>query len=40
MTRRRQAAQLVKLLKGKIPCKLNLIPFNPFPQSGPEEEPA
>ena len=27
-----QARQLVKILKG-IPCKVNLIPFNPFPQS-------
>ncbi len=29
-----QAQELVRLLKNKIPCKLNLIPFNPFPQSG------
>ncbi len=29
-----QAEQLVKLLKSKVPCKLNLIPFNPFPASG------
>jgi len=28
-----QARQLVKLLKA-VPCKINLIPFNPFPQSG------
>jgi 23S rRNA (adenine2503-C2)-methyltransferase len=28
------ARQLVKLLKGKVPCKINLIPFNPFPASG------
>ncbi len=27
-----QARQLVKLLKG-VPCKVNLIPFNPFPES-------
>ncbi len=27
------ARQLVKLLKA-VPCKINLIPFNPFPQSG------
>jgi 23S rRNA (adenine2503-C2)-methyltransferase len=27
-----QAKQLVKLLK-RLPCKLNLIPFNPFPNS-------
>lgn len=26
-----QARELVKLLKGKVACKLNLIPFNPFP---------
>ena len=29
-----QAAQLVRLLKPRLPCKLNLIPFNPFPASG------
>jgi 23S rRNA (adenine2503-C2)-methyltransferase len=34
-----QAAQLVKLLKGKVSCKLNLIPFNPFPQSGLTKSP-
>ncbi|HET8870335.1 MAG TPA: 23S rRNA (adenine(2503)-C(2))-methyltransferase RlmN [Aquabacterium sp.] len=28
------AQQLIDLVKGKIPCKFNLIPFNPFPQSG------
>lgn len=28
------AQALVRLLKGKIRCKLNLIPFNPFPASG------
>ena len=28
-----QARQLIKLLK-HVPCKINLIPFNPFPQSG------
>ncbi|MBV8604489.1 MAG: 23S rRNA (adenine(2503)-C(2))-methyltransferase RlmN [Pelomonas sp.] len=28
------AAELVGLLKGKVACKLNLIPFNPFPASG------
>jgi len=22
------------LVKGRVPCKVNLIPFNPFPQSG------
>lgn len=30
------ARQLVKLLKGKVPAKINLIPFNPFPHSGYE----
>jgi len=29
-----QAAQLVRLLQGRVSCKLNLIPFNPFPASG------
>jgi len=29
-----QAQALVRLLKGRISCKLNLIPFNPFPASG------
>ncbi len=29
-----QAHALLRLLKGRIACKLNLIPFNPFPQSG------
>jgi 23S rRNA (adenine2503-C2)-methyltransferase len=36
-----QAAQLVRLVQGqsaeaptRVPCKLNLIPFNPFPASG------
>ncbi|MDI4632343.1 23S rRNA (adenine(2503)-C(2))-methyltransferase RlmN [Pelomonas sp. V22] len=28
------ARELVALVKGKVPCKLNLIPFNPFPASG------
>ncbi|PZP36425.1 MAG: 23S rRNA (adenine(2503)-C(2))-methyltransferase RlmN [Roseateles depolymerans] len=28
------ARELVALVKNKIPCKLNLIPFNPFPASG------
>jgi 23S rRNA (adenine2503-C2)-methyltransferase len=28
------AQALVRLLKGRVPCKLNLIPFNPFPASG------
>ncbi len=30
-----QAKQLVKLLRA-VPCKVNLIPFNPFPNSGYE----
>jgi len=29
-----QARELVKLLKNKVGCKINLIPFNPFPASG------
>jgi 23S rRNA (adenine2503-C2)-methyltransferase len=33
------AGELVRLLKNKIPCKLNLIPFNPFPQSGLKKSP-
>ena len=28
------AQELVRLVKGRVPCKLNLIPFNPFPASG------
>lgn len=28
------AQQLVRLLRGHVSCKINLIPFNPFPQSG------
>jgi 23S rRNA (adenine2503-C2)-methyltransferase len=28
------ARELVALVKDRVPCKLNLIPFNPFPQSG------
>ena len=28
------AQELVRLVKGRVPCKFNLIPFNPFPQSG------
>ncbi len=34
-----QAEELVRLLKGKVPCKLNLIPFNPFPASGLKRSP-
>jgi len=29
-----QAQALIELLRGRINCKLNLIPFNPFPASG------
>ncbi|QPF74913.1 23S rRNA (adenine(2503)-C(2))-methyltransferase RlmN [Roseateles sp. DAIF2] len=29
-----QAEALVKLLRGHVSCKINLIPFNPFPASG------
>ncbi len=29
-----QAQALVKLLRGHVSCKINLIPFNPFPASG------
>jgi 23S rRNA (adenine2503-C2)-methyltransferase len=29
-----QAHELVRLLKHKVNCKINLIPFNPFPASG------
>jgi 23S rRNA (adenine2503-C2)-methyltransferase len=29
-----QARALVRLVKHRVPCKLNLIPFNPFPASG------
>jgi len=28
------ARELIALVKGRINCKFNLIPFNPFPQSG------
>jgi 23S rRNA (adenine2503-C2)-methyltransferase len=42
-----QARQLVDLVRGRSPasstpvnCKLNLIPFNPFPQSGLKRSPA
>ncbi|MDE2395560.1 MAG: 23S rRNA (adenine(2503)-C(2))-methyltransferase RlmN [Burkholderiales bacterium] len=34
-----QAAELVHLLRGRVPCKLNLIPFNPFPASGLKRSP-
>jgi 23S rRNA (adenine2503-C2)-methyltransferase len=34
-----QAQQLVALVKGRVPCKINLIPFNPFPASGLTRSP-
>jgi 23S rRNA (adenine2503-C2)-methyltransferase len=35
-----QAQELVDLIhRERIPCKLNLIPFNPFPQSGLKKSP-
>ncbi len=30
----RHAEELVRLVRHKVSCKFNLIPFNPFPQSG------
>ena len=33
------AQELVHLLKNRVPCKLNLIPFNPFPESGLKRSP-
>jgi 23S rRNA (adenine2503-C2)-methyltransferase len=33
------AHALVALLEGRVPCKLNLIPFNPFPASGLKRSP-
>ena len=33
------ARQLVQLLKPRLNCKLNLIPFNPFPASGLKRSP-
>ena len=35
-----QARELVRLLRGRVPCKLNLIPFNPFAASGLVRSPA
>jgi 23S rRNA (adenine2503-C2)-methyltransferase len=29
-----QARALVRLVRDRVPCKVNLIPFNPFPESG------
>ena len=34
-----QAQELVRLLLNRVPCKLNLIPFNPFPASGLKRSP-
>jgi len=34
-----QARALVKLVQGRVPCKFNLIPFNPFPASGLTRSP-
>ncbi|OZB44545.1 MAG: 23S rRNA (adenine(2503)-C(2))-methyltransferase [Thiomonas sp. 15-66-11] len=34
------ARQLVELLRNRFPCKFNLIPFNPFPQSGLKRSPS
>jgi 23S rRNA (adenine2503-C2)-methyltransferase len=34
-----QAEALVQLVKNRVPCKLNLIPFNPFPASGLTRSP-
>jgi 23S rRNA (adenine2503-C2)-methyltransferase len=34
-----QAVALARLLKPRIHCKVNLIPFNPFPQSGLTRSP-
>jgi 23S rRNA (adenine2503-C2)-methyltransferase len=33
------ARQLVQLVQHRVPCKLNLIPFNPFPASGLKRSP-
>ena len=34
-----QARALVRLVGGRVPCKFNLIPFNPFPASGLRRSP-
>lgn len=34
-----QAQELVALLRNRVACKLNLIPFNPFPASGLKRSP-
>jgi len=33
------ARQLVHLVRDKVSCKFNLIPFNPFPESGLKRSP-
>jgi 23S rRNA (adenine2503-C2)-methyltransferase len=33
------ARQLVELVRGRVSCKFNLIPFNPFPESGLKRSP-
>ena len=33
------AHELVRLVQGRVPCKFNLIPFNPFPASGLQRSP-
>jgi 23S rRNA (adenine2503-C2)-methyltransferase len=35
-----QAHALVRLVRGRVSCKFNLIPFNPFPASGLTRSPA
>jgi 23S rRNA (adenine2503-C2)-methyltransferase len=34
-----QARALVRLVRDRVACKINLIPFNPFPQSGLQRSP-
>ncbi len=34
-----QAQALLDLVRGRVPCKFNLIPFNPFPASGLKRSP-
>lgn len=34
-----QARELIALVRGRVPCKFNLIPFNPFPASGLKRSP-
>ncbi len=34
------AEALLRLVRGRVPCKFNLIPFNPFPASGLRRSPA